>query len=191
MVDSSYSLSTTSNAAPATLPDVTTNFPSPQAQPSPRARSLFDEKKGEDSATDDLATKVKQLEERLKRLVGDHTHHVDVSEAIQSSSVSKGEITGSDIGSVGASEGAANSKELIKCDHLENCGSTFDEGSMSQSPCCVHRPRPPVLPAAHTNVPLHPSHAAVPVADISSPAQEPEPIAFEAVVFGSLIDSIP
>lgn len=157
------------------------------------------------TSNDDLVTKVKELEDRLKRLGGDHSDHVFLSggsnASISSSSVSNGEITDqAGVGDIGtrkadASTGAADNKEPTESDDLLGaCGSNCDEDSLSQSPY-AHRPRPPVLPAMHTNVPLHPSHGhpllEVSVADISVSPQETKPIAFEGTVYGSLIDSIP
>jgi hypothetical protein len=176
--------------SPAPLAEVTTNFSSPSS------RSQSDEKKEAPVTNDDLVTKVKELEDRLKRLGGDHSHHVDLSgggnASASSSSVSNGEISDqAGIGDIGtrsadASTGAANKEPTESDDLLGACGS--------QSPY-AHRPRPPVLPAMHKNVPLHPSHGhplqEVPVADISASPQETKPIAFEGIVCGSLIDSIP
>jgi len=155
------------------------------------------------TSNDDLVTKVKELEDRLKRLGGDHSHHVDLSggsnASASSSNVSNGEITDQAcVGDIGtrkadASTGAADNKEPPESDDLLEA-STCGEDSLSQSPY-AHRPRPPVLPAMHTNVPLHPSHGhpllEVSVADISASPQETKPIAFEGIVYGSLIDMIP
>ena len=186
--------------SPAPLAEVvTTNFSSPSS------RSQSDEKKEAQVTNDDLVTKVKELEDRLKRLGGDHSHHVDLSggsnASASSSSVSIREVSDQagvdDIGtrSADASTGAVIFKEPTESDDLlGDCGSTCGEDGLSQSPY-AHRPRPPVLPAMHTNVPLHPSHGhpllEVPVADISASPQETKPIAFEGIVYGSLIDSIP
>jgi len=156
------------------------------------------------TSNDDLVTKVKELEDRLKRLGGDHSHHVDLSggsnASASSSNVSNGEISdqagvGEDSGTLiaDASTGAADNKEPPESDDLLEA-STCGEDSLSQSPY-AHRPRPPVLSAMHTNVPLHPSHShpllEVSVADISASPQETKPIAFEGIVYGSLIDMIP
>lgn len=186
--------------SPAPLAEVvTTKFSSPSS------RSQSNEKKEAQVTNDDLVTKVKELEDRLKRLGGDHSHHVDLSggsnASASSSGVSIGEVSDQagvgDIGtrSADARTGAAIFKELTESDDLlGDCGSTCGEDGLSQSPY-AHRPRPSVLPAMHTNVPLHPSHAhpllEVPVADISASPQETKPIAFEGIVYGSLIDSIP
>ena len=155
------------------------------------------------SMTNDLATKVKELEERLKRL-GDRaakqSDSISVSDNSKSIDISRdGYCDKSDtndtssIGSNISKGGDSDDHDLLGGDQSKFGDDTCDDTTPSS---VVHRPRPPVLPVPHVNALLHPSHTHSRQSSIgtSGPTgtQETEKsIGFEGIVLGSLIDSIP
>ena len=140
----------------------------------------------------DLATKVQELEERLKRL-GSHTD-THSSESIGVSKDEHSDKSGANdtsrsidnISKGGDAEGLLGSFESTFGDDDYACKDSF----LSTS---EHRPRPPVLLVPHQNDAIHPSlthsRPSVTTIDTSSPAEQS--IGFEGFVLGSLIDSIP
>jgi len=126
------------------------------------------------SVTNDLATKVNELEGRLNRLVnyGDSDVHV----------------SGDDFG------GTTNANDTSICcvgSGESDDGSAFGKDScddVSQSPF-NHRPRPPVLPAQQMTSRTYPPRPTMPTVD-TFPRVNESSIGLEGIVFGSLIDSI-
>lgn len=185
---------------------------------SPPGRTVTAEKGGDapnatssPSTADELATKVKELEERLERL-GNHTgnHHCDnISESDRSESksnisepigVSKGETYKSganDTSGIGNISKGGDAEDLLGS-FESKFGDDDDACKDSSPPPSVSRPRPPVLLVPHTNdaIHVHPSLtsscSSVATTGILRSAQEAEQsIVFEGFVLGSLIDSIP
>ena len=146
------------------------------------------------SKADDLATKVQELEERLKRL-GSHTgtHRCDnTSESDSSESIAVSKDEHSD--ESGANDTSRSISIISKGGDAESTFGDDDDACKDSSPSpSEHRPRPPVLLVPHENDAIHPSlthsRPSVTTIDTTSPAQQS--IGFEGFVLGSLIDSIP